>query len=289
MIKKIITAILCVFMALTFCGCSSITYTVAQTPNGAVIQNISISIDSSALNKAGISYDYVVSCVQDEINDVVNSMIDLAGQKGVQTYNMSSFPQGLISGMGYSYAHITTSGEISGRLNYDSYNIYCQVHDIDPSEEIENEIEYGIFVDREILARGTLIFSSETAQTIYQNVQAKILAQYPNCTYNFADTECYYSYAVPLSYAKVKRIKSNATYVQDEQYSANESLRYFVWQYNHNNPNFEMVLYRNILHTWAWYSFAILLTGLFMLAMFIVYRVKKRKNTNEQNEIQLSI
>ena len=254
--KKLLCILFVICSIFVFSGCSRMEYAQIIYPNGQIGEFIGVNVDKSIIENAGLDYEFVLNCIKDEIDAQLNNSI----------YN--------VLGVTVSSEKNSATGSVTGQIIFANYNVYCQVFGIDPNEEKESEIKKGFLFDREILSRHSLVYATQNKQVIYQNITERLQTQYPEIPFDFGNVDCYYSYAVPLSYAQVERIRTNASYHYDKQYS-NYSLRHFVWHYDHNNPDAEAVIYVNHIHSWAWYVLGIGLTIVFMLVMLCVAIIKK--------------
>jgi len=270
MSKKLLCIILAICSVFLFSGCSKMEYAQIIYPNGQIGEHIGVTINKTAIEKAGLDYEFVMDCVKEEIDNQLNNSI----------YN--------VIGVTISSEKNLSTGTVTGQIIFANYNVYCLVFGIDPNEESEKVIEKGFLYDREILSKHNLVYATQNKEIIYNNITQRLQTLYPDVPFGFQDVDCYYSYAVPLAYAQVERIKTNATYHYDKDYS-NYSLRHFVWRYDHSNPNAQAVIYVNHIHSYAWYILGIGLTIIFMIVMLCVALIKKAhpKITQEPQKIEL--
>lgn len=253
--------------AFFLCGCSEMNYIQVVLPDGAIMEQVQINIDKSQVENAGMDYMYVLSCAKEEVDlRLSNPIYDRLGVLPTSSLN-------------------PYTGEVTGTITYANYNIYCDVYDIDPSEEPEHEVIAGLFYDKEIIIKSKLVYADVLDSAVYSRFVERIKLEYPDlCGFEFSDVDCYYCYGVPLDYAKVERLRSNCTYSYDQEMNSG-NVRLFVWRYNHNDPDSEMVIYKNILHQWAWYAAGILFTFIFMLVLLIAHWCKKKNKRISRNAI----
>lgn len=270
MSKKLMCIVLSICCIFLFAGCSKVEYAQIIYPNGQIGEIIGVSVNRTEIESAGLDYEFVLDCVKDEVDTQLNNSI--YNKLGVTVTSEKNY----------------NTGTVTGQIIYANYNVYCQVFGIDPNEKTEKEIKKGFLFDREILSRHKLVYATQNKDTIYNNISARLNAMYPEIPFDFNDVDCYYSYAVPLAYAQVERIKSNATYHYDKQYS-NYSLRHFVWQFDHEKPNAEAVMYVNHIHSYAWYLLGIGLTIIFMFIILCIKKAHPKQDKKEQSIIDCNI
>lgn len=261
MLKKIICILLGLVSIFLFCGCSEINYMQAILPNGSILENTQIKVDKRAVESAGMDYTYVLNCAKEEMEEYFSN------------------PEFMVFGVQISSTTVNYyTGEVSKYITFANYDVYCEVYGIDPDEETEKEIESGLFWDKEILLKNKLLYADVVGSWIYDAFVDRIEQEYPDlCGFDFSDVDCYYCYGVPLTYARVERLRSNCTYFYDQELGGGTE-RFFVWEYNHNDADREMVIYKNVVHLWVWYATGIVLTLIFIIILIIVHYARKKKD-----------
>jgi len=272
-----------------FAGCSTATHYTIYYKDGSRGTEYQIAIDQSECETLGLNPTLIMEKIR---SYAVREEADLRTR--------AKSLAGVIIQHGFSP---DTDFTYNFAIKFSSFEAYCGFYGIteEDLENIEPELEYGLFVTRQIVQRVPLVDSTNklsavalgiyftTYDAIYQDFRDNIcggsttLCDQLMTKIKFNIIKCFpYTYGYRSNADAVSQVTlpSGLTSTETTLYSAH------LWSGSLATPSSEILVYRNYCladNRIAWYTLAIIITAIFGAILTLVLCSKQNKHPNAKD------
>lgn len=289
------------FIVCIFTGCNSaVTVGFGVLPDGSIRQVYQVVLDENELKLkySGENIEKIYTTTYDYLNKLKESA-NLRAEQYMTEKGMSSHYPWRAGIEPAENNGVTSNGTIACVIQFYSeyfYKEYIKFIGGTVSDEGESEVttKKGFFYDTIIYQDTELpVADIVEIQSVYDEIKNELLAKGVVFNEDLTKANIYYDYVVPLSYAQVNRLKSNAIreYIQVENQKVASgdtvayNMKHYVFKYNPDGDN-RLVLYRYRVNSVVWYLFALALLIVFAIVLLISYgirtKIQTKKNINKE-------
>lgn len=293
-LKAYSISIILVLVVLFFCGCSKVSYSVIQYPNGKISQTFQVSVDKEMLINQGLDETDVANLetkIKSVLKDVVDKLIlefraeaQEIYKDDIVTYSkvITKVENGLTKGVAVKDNFVVAEFLFE---DYITYKYFYNINDETSSNtekkqtflynvNLTNSLTpFATYENSAIFLDAVTEIENYVLENNIQNVAGEIFSR--------EDLVFNYCYVVPAG----AKMHSDADYV-----STINGLEYHVWKMDSSNLAREISLYTLSPRTYIWYGLALILTLILMIILFFVcfIKCKKDKKVEKKEEMFLN-
>lgn len=256
-LKKLLTAICLALTVFLFAGCAEVQYASYQNPDGSIVEQVGIKVNSAELEKLGINRLALLTEIKQKFIDFRMDKTDAFVEHDA-TFTIT--PEVVTA----------DTDAIIATLKFSGYFGYCGFWGIDPNAGREYDYEHGNFVTKEVIYSGISEFGGGLAGTFITHFTDYINLNKTDGEIDKSKIKLSYIYGTPDS-----KIRSDA----DRTFASN-GVHFHLWDFAFNETASNITLFRYTFtreNRALWYAVAIGATVLIMGTVTLAWWIRRNK------------
>ena len=254
--RKILASLCVGLLCVLLCGCSSVSYTLAQHPDGSITETVRVVPDQAELDRLGLDRFTLLNHVRNQFAEYLTANSVKMSQFGV---TLTVVPEIV----GASDTELTATLKFNNALKYSGYYSI-------PNVASEYDYERDLFLTKQILYHGTSDFGGSFVAGFVE-AYTEFVAEHTSELIDTSKVKFIYTQGTLDSRT---RSDADGVYQRDGVY-------YHVWNIGLGEIDREITLYRvgtTGQNRAMWYVAAVVATALIMLIPTTMHFIKRTKN-----------